>query len=75
MPIEYREPPFNRVWVATDPRRPFRTTYGLDYKRRTCQVEVHIDTPPGGLEFSLREVADIVMDDVRFLAQMRAERE
>lgn len=73
--IEYREPPFNRVWVRIDPKRRFRTTYGLDKQRRIIECEVHWDAGEEGHAYTLREIADIVIDEKRFIRQVHWERE
>lgn len=73
--IQYSEPPFNRVWVRTYPKRPFRTTYGLDMHGRTIECEVHWNIMEGGLEYALREIANIVLDKERHMAQVEYERE
>lgn len=73
--IEYREPPFNRVWVSTRPDRKLRTTYGLDKEGRTIECELHweIDSLEGGREYALRHIAEIVLDKDRHMAQVRYE--
>lgn len=66
--IEYREPPFNRVWVTLEKENSNRTGYGLDKDGREVTGWIHHEAlhyEPMAREFLFRELADIVMDEER----------
>lgn len=70
--ITYAEPPFERVWAAWNPRRPFNTIFGLQFAGREIEGELHAEayTIAGAREFLLGDLAEIVLSKDRFEAEV-----